>query len=238
MNESHEMSNVGIQVIGNDQISKTALIRIMERELECHQSDPPDKDGSIYSVYTTSNISHKYEQKLQISELRGLLGGMIPKGFSLSMDSPEALTKGLHYAYLQNISDGRSLKLAVRYYFKDWAFQTNLIYFAEKLRALTEHKLANCQSSYVEKNEYGITLWCHINIESNQDCYEIFKSSDATIFSLHKDALKEIDPLNANNSVARQPVGESGLKWWLRYVIIPVFGGVGALVVGWILTHM
>ncbi|MFC1543300.1 hypothetical protein ACFL4K_02030 [Candidatus Neomarinimicrobiota bacterium] len=131
---------------------------INARELKTVEYSPPFNDGSTCVIETTSDPANQYQQKLVPSELQGILGGMLPKGFQINIYRPDARTKDLNYVSFENISSGCRVNLSVYYCFEDWAFRTNLIHFAEDLRSLIELRIANCQSTSVTKDEYGVTI--------------------------------------------------------------------------------
>lgn len=112
------------------------------------------------------------------------------------------------------------------------------MYFSEHLRGLIEQKLTNCQSVAVEKNEYGIKIWCAVILEPNEDCFEVFSRTDAELDTLYKEAVSGADRI----FVEKLETGRSddnGLKWWIRYVAVPIVsGGVGAALVGWLLISI
>lgn len=200
-------------------------------------SDPPFKDGSTHYVEATSDPSDKYQLKLSPSELKGLLGAMLPKGFQLIIYRPESRSKGLDYFSVENIAQGLCINLSVGYYFQDWTYRTNLIYFAEALRAAIEQKVVNCQSARLEKDAYGVDIWCAISLERTDDVYDVYRRTDEAIYALYRNALA-----NADKGFVREleaaTRSDSGTRWWVRYVIVPIVsGGTGAAIVTWVLLH-
>ena len=225
------MTSKKLQLIDSDRVL------VGTRVLKAVKYNPPFKDGSTIVVETTSDPANEYQQKLLPHELRGLVGGDLPKGFQLNIYRPEARTKGLYIVFFENISHGPRINLSVDYDFTDWAYRTNLVHFAEHLRSLIEQKLPNCQSAFVEKNEYGISMWCSVFLEKTEDCFAAYLRTDTEFSLLHKEALKSADRLFVEKLESHQS-SEAGIKWWVRYVAVPIVsGGVGAALVSWLILH-
>jgi hypothetical protein len=197
------------------------------------------KDGTTHLVEATSDPANAYKQKLLVKDLKGVLGSMLPSGFEIIIYGPHGRTPGLDFLSFQNLSKGRCIDLSVKIYFQDWSHRTNLLHFAEGLRMLVEHGLPHCQLASVTKDEYGVSLWISIFVGDADDCYELFTATDQALFTLYKKALTKADATFVSKLEAASASSESGLRWWVRYVVVPlVSGGAGAALIGWFVLHL
>lgn len=214
-------------------------VQIGSRELKVSFISPPMRDGTTHLVEATSDPVNEYKQKLLVTDLNGVLGGMLPSGFEIIIEGPHGRTPGLDFLSFQNLSKGRSIRFAVRIYFQDWSHRTNLLHFAEDLRARTEHSLPHCQSASVTKDEYGVSLWISIFLGDTDDCYGLFTTTDQALSALYKEALTKADASFVSKLATASNASESGFRWWVRYVVVPlVSGGAGAALIGWLVLHL
>jgi hypothetical protein len=209
-------------------------VRIGARTLRVRVQDAPMKDGTTHHVEATSNPTAKFQEKLCPAELAGLKAESIPYGFQLTIYQPEARATGLDFLAIDNIRHGHRMLIALSFYFSDWSRRTSLVDFAEVFRALIEQKVAACRDVRLEKDEYGVSLWISLSMNPGDDFYERFTEAESAIMDLYKQALaKADDKLQSLASPA-----DSGFRWWLRYVIVPIVsGGTGAALVVWLLSH-
>jgi hypothetical protein len=130
------------------------------------------------------------------------------------------------------------MSVSVYYYFEDWNYRINLIHFAEELRAKIENNIKNCQSTNFGKSEYGVNVECSVILEPSDDCYDVYSETDKKIYNLYKETIKNADRGFITKLEANQPQTDSGARWWVRYVIVPLIsGGSGAALIGWMLLR-
>lgn len=214
-------------------------VQIGSRELKVSFISPPMKDGTTHLVEATSDPANEYKQKLLVTDLNGVLGGTLPSGFEIIIQSPHVRTPGLDFLSFQNLSKGRCIRFVVGIYFQHWSHRINLLHFAEDLRALAERDLPHCQAASVTKDEYGVSLWISIFLGDTDDCYDLFTTTDQALYVLYKKALTKADATSVNKLQAAPNASESGFRWWVRYVVVPlVSGGAGAALIGWLVLHL
>ena len=215
-------------------------IQINARELGLKLISPPMRDGTTFLVETTSNPADRLYEKLSVNELRGLLGAMLPQGLDLQIDSPESRTPGLRHVFFQNLTNGREIHIAVHIgYYKEWPHKTNLNYVADELRSVVDRQLPNCRSTYLDKGDIGVTLFCEVHLEPTDDCYEAYVSTDKALCLLLKNVISNTDRQSASKVETNAPHPDAGFRWWLRYVLVPIIsGGTGAAIIGWLILHL
>ncbi|MEW8073609.1 MAG: hypothetical protein AB2826_24620 [Candidatus Thiodiazotropha sp.] len=81
---------MALEFIENNQI------RINDRDLILAVIDPPFKDGNSLLVEATSDTTNKHQQKLFVSDLQGVFGNMLPKGFQIIIYHPEGVLPRFH----------------------------------------------------------------------------------------------------------------------------------------------
>ena len=214
-------------------------VLLQGRDLNAKNSAIPFRDGSRCIIEATSNLADRWQTKLAPNELRGVSGSDIPPGFEISIYRPTARTSGLDQLLVRNLECGAEIVISVRYYFQDWSYRRNLIHFMEDLRALVELKMPKCTSARVTRDEYGADIWCGIALDGDDDVYESFALADKTMTALYREASAAADRPFVALLEARKPSEEpkeSELKWWVRFVAVPLMsGGLGAAIVGWLL---
>nr|MBV6630595.1 hypothetical protein [Oceanococcus sp. HetDA_MAG_MS8] len=212
------------------------------RDLNAKHTSVPLRDGTKCIVEATSNPADRYQTILAPKELQGVKGSDIPPGFEISIYRPIARTAGLDQLSVRNLASGAELSISVSYDFKDWSYRSNLIHFAEDLRALIELKLPKCTACRVSRNEYGADLYFEVQLDDQDDVYEAFARSDKSVSELHRETVAEADRLFITLLESRKTgeiETESGLKWWMRFVAVPLLsGGMGAAIVGVIVRSM
>lgn len=209
------------------------------REFKLSLYSPPMKDGTIYLIEATSNPANTHKTKLTPAELHGVLGAMLPSGMEILIYEAQGMTPGLHLVSFQNLSRGRCIKLCLSVAFQDWAYRTNLIHFAEDVRSSAERDLPGCQVASIEKSEYGVSIWIQVMLGEKDDCFELFNASDEKLYSLYKDALLKSDSKFAAKLESQSSANETGFRWWVRYVVVPLIsGGMGAALVSWVLSRL
>lgn len=194
--------------------------------------NPPYKDGNAYLIEATSNAANNHQQQLLPSDLSGLTGEDIPKGFQLIIYEPETRTSGLDFFCLENLSKGARIILEIRYQFAELITRINLADFERNIQQVLENELENIQSIRPEKDEAGISFRIARILEPEDDIFEAFASVDRALLSLHKRAIKKSGENFSEKLDSHAREDGSELKWWLRFVAVPIIsGGVGAAIV-------
>lgn len=178
---------MSLEFLGTDQV------KINLRTLEVGVIDPPFKDGNTHIVETTSSPTKRFQQQLQVKELKGLLGSMLPKGFQLSIYLPEARTRGLDHVTFENLLSGSSITISVSYYYQNWEQRKNLIHFANDLISKIETTIDKCQEASVYRVDVGVYISCSFSLEETDDVYEIYKEIDREFSDIYKNLLRDED---------------------------------------------
>lgn len=209
-------------------------VRIGACTLRVQVTDTPLSGGTTHLVEATSGPSDKLLQKVSPADLAGVKAESIPKGFQLTIYRPETKVAGLDYLAVENIRYGLQMVIALDYSFSNWARRTTVPNFAEIFRRLIEQELRACRDVRIEKNEYGVSLWISLSLDPSDDCYAKYTEVEDSLGSLYRQALlmgdKKLDEAAS--------AFDTGFRWWLRYVIVPIVsGGTGAALVVWLLSR-
>lgn len=205
-------------------------VRINDRTLKIFEFDPPFKDGTSHIVEATSDPTEaKYGQFLLVSDLSGLVGEMLPKGFRLAITSPEARTRGLNFASSENLINGPRLKVEIYLVFQDWEQRTNLYYFGNKLSLKVESAIERCQTAALSRAAEGINISCTFSIDASDDWFEVYSEVDQNLSKIYKQELLNEDQHFVQYLANEHPQFESNVRWWVRYVLVPILSGARVL---------
>ena len=212
---------------------------IGHREFRLGLISPPLRDGTTKLIEASSNPANPHQQNLSVSELFGVLGGMLPSGMDILIHEPHGKTPCLRTISFQNLAAGRCMQFLLCIDFANWPYRTNAIHFADAFRANLENDLSNCQSIEVSKNEYGVNITIQIILGEKSDCHEEFKITDEKIFQIYKREIAQADRPYITKPKSNESGADAGYRWWVRYVIVPIVsGGLGAAAIGWIIAHL
>lgn len=214
-------------------------IRINGKILKMHVYDQPFKDGNSHIVEASSDVTNEYEQKLQISELEGLTGGMLPKGFQLIVYRPVARFKNVDFVTFENLFSGPRITVVSGLYYQKWEQRENLIHFGNAFTRKVESTIEKCQACDFSRDEVSITIKCYFSLNENDDCYKEFCKIDEELVALFKKVLRDEDELSELRIVTHDKKAESGGRWWMQNVFVPLLsGGVGAALIGWLISKV
>ena len=191
-------------------------IRINNQVLNLSVYDPPLKDGNSHLVEATSQISDKFGQQLQVSELEGLTGGMLPKGFELTIYWPQARFKNVVFVKFGNLSKGPCITLSSFINFYSWDQRKNLIDFANRLSTKIETTIEKCLECDIDKDEISIYIHCTFSLDLSDDCYREYSRIDRELCSLYKKALADDEMKLEQGLLTKHETTEKGGRWWIR----------------------
>jgi hypothetical protein len=75
-------------------------------------------------------------------------------------------------------------------------------------------------------DEYGVHFSCRVRLELTEDVFAAVQRTDDRIYELYLKAVA-----NADAQPARPPSQESGFRWWVEKLIVPIVTAlIGAFV--------
>ena len=151
---------------------------IGNKKLELKNLSSPMSDGTTHLIEVTASLTNHYQTKISMTDLKGVLGEMIPMGLDFLIYEAQGKMPGLSNVSFQNLSFGRCIRLTIYLPFKDWSHRLNLMHFANDFCFSVENKLAICQSASAEKSEYGMSIFIRLMLNEKEDCFEVFNKAD------------------------------------------------------------
>lgn len=216
-------------------------VRIKDRQFKIHHSDPPLPDGSIYNLEVTADERDRVLEHLKPHELRNIQGREMPPGMAIMIDGAKSRL-GRTIVHFDNLTEGPAVRLVVDFTYSDWHLPINLVTYAGLLRdEILRAGKDLLRRVSIDESGAGVYLFCLSPVPPTSDYYEIFQALDEHTLNSHRACLRSLmkDFQHAlHDAEHRQPTDKSsssksdsdGLKWWVRYVVVPVAVGLVALV--------
>lgn len=210
---------------------------IGDRQLDAHIYDPSLSDGTKIVIEATGDRRLRTPQTLFVTELRNVLAGSMPKGFQLSIYQPENYDSLVEGVQFQDVGTGPQMVLVLYRYFHKWEYRKNLIHFFDEFRSKIESGVVGCVETDSDRDEYGLRLLVHVQLESTSDLHDAYRKASDDIYRLYRESIR-----GAENEVAELVTRTDGTtepepKWWIRHVVVPILsGGAGAALVAWVLA--
>jgi hypothetical protein len=191
------------------------------------RSDLDSRDSVTHWVEgTAGKTKPQYRDQIYLPDLRGLLGLEVPKGFQLTISAIKGRWKGLDSVCVTHTDKGLWIAVNLFIAFETWEYRTNLAHFAEEFRASLEQTVPNCQAVTTYNDEYGVHFSCRVRLELTEDVFAAVQRTDDRIYELYLKAVA-----NADAQPARPPSQESGFRWWVEKLIVPIVTAlIGAFV--------
>lgn len=216
----------GIEIIDKKKL------RLNERSFDIHYHNPPLSDGSIFGLDADGANSTYAKNHLKPYELRGIQGRWLPAGLYISIDSPKSHLKNMSLVHFENIKEGPVVKSWIYFVHADWHLPISLHDFCEMLRDEIANNTSVVSHVGIELDDSSVTLVTVAPIGPSSYCYEVFQALDEHLLKSYRTCLRS---LMRDTPIPRKKVNEAssgdahGLKWWMRYVAVPIIVGLIAL---------
>ncbi len=224
-----ESANKGLfEVISDDSV------RIRGRAFKVHHQAEPFEDGTTHTLEATTDSRNKYGQFLEVHELREISAAMLPVGFSIMIERPKSQFKDTTLAYFKNVRAGHQISQGIYFDYADWHLPINVMDFADLLKAELTEGQARLSKVHIDKADASLYMTCMLNIDTDDDLYARFKDLDASITRAYR---RCIQSLATPHQQVEHKSDSSGLKWWVRYVVVPLAGsGAFAALIAWLIA--
>jgi hypothetical protein len=213
-------------------------IRIHERVFHVHHCDPPLPDGTVYNLEASADRTQRHVQHLELRELHGIKGRDLPHGLSIEIDCLRTAIGNSGIVGIDNLYRGLEISESMYFAYSAWHLPGNLVDFVDELKKELEQKQYGMARVTTDRSDATIYVSSAIAIAPDEDCLVSFTRLDDAMRSAHRAALRRFIAAHAKLVVPDAP-DSRGVKWWLRYVIVPVLGsGACVALVTWLIRYV
>ncbi len=205
-------------------------IRLGARSYRVFTLDKELNDGTLLSVETYGRapmISPDLQDKFSLDDLGGVLSSDLPDKFSFMAYEPALDTPGLNNIYFKSRGGKQYFVGEIFQSYQEWTGAENIADYGARLATRLRAALPRCISSRPQRDEYGITLWFTVEIPAHTDLAEYVRSIDSQAYRSVIEVRSNVLP-STGTPVTLKP-DERGLKWWIRYVAVPLLGSATLL---------
>lgn len=210
-------------------------LRIGERVVSCHFSDPPFEGKYRYLADTTSDERDRIYQHLFVHDFREVHPSDLPNGISINIQSPRSDFRQINFAEIKKANDQSELIIVLCFDYVDWHLPINLQHFAERYRdALLDH-VDSALECHIDHSDPGLFINCSVSVAPDTDYLSAYKKAVSQILATYRKCLENIyKPPSPKEAKPLQADDTAGAKWWFRYVIVPLLGSgaVAAIAAG------
>lgn len=217
-------------------------IKLGRRSYRMFTLDRELDDGTLHSVETYGRphmMSSDLQDKFALDDLAGVLSSDLPDKFSFMAYEPLLDTPGLDNIYFKSKGGKQYLVGSIFQGYHEWTGAENLADYGARLAAQLRAVLPACLSSKAQRDEYGVTLWFTTEIPSHSDLAEYVRGIDSLAYRTVVDMRGNVShsPAPLTPSASLKP-DERGLKWWIRYVVVPLIGSATVVALIALLTKL
>lgn len=219
------------------EILSESTFRVGDKAIAGHFCDPPERGKWKYAIEATSDERSRNGQHLFVHDFREVRPVDLPNGISIVIQSPKSEFRQVGFAEINKINDRSELIVTITFDYADWHHPLNLQHFAERYCDAWRQDVAQATNCHIDRSEIGLYINCSIQVSPEVDYLSAYQKIDAQVLAVYRKCLSEVSTQNTQpkTDAPSTPVGErtdSGAKWWVRYVIVPVIGSgaVAALV--------
>nr|WP_294841133.1 hypothetical protein [uncultured Methylotenera sp.] len=213
------MSNPKFEIINSKEI------RIGERVLSYHQHTPPLNDNTIYSIDASANSSDTHTQKLYPYDFNGIKPTDFPNGLSISLTISQSEFSNVCFFLVSKMNDQAEISIIVDLLFKEWHLPISLSHFTEIYKSALFEVVTNISDVEIELTDVGYFVIAKTKVLTNSTIGSAYiKLSKEVLFAYRKSlaSLTNIDKPYKN--LSSTPTDNIGLRWWIRYVVVPIIG--------------
>jgi hypothetical protein len=185
------------------------------------------RNGTTVSLEVGGGPRSGFTNILPIEDLQNIRVMDLPKGFSLDIymptlpKSPEI--EGLSFKHVH----GKGIcSLSLGFVYAEWKNECNLALYSKEVAAKMLLELPNCFAVSVDNEDVGTRISCSLDIPTHVDLYQ--QSQELGLIVSNVLAPKKSTSSYRELLPALKP-DEHGVRWWIRYVLIPIFGSATLL---------
>ncbi len=212
------------------------LAQIGDVGLNAHVLELSPDNEYRYVIEATADEHRRVGQYFPLHELRKLRPSDLPNDFYLAVDgvnSQRAQFRNLDYLNLTKKSDKTTLSVVIHLGYWDWHIPENLHHFAARYVQSLAKSAQPSMTAHYDRDEVGVLISISAIAPADQNLYETFQQIEACALAAYRSTLAEgyTTPALADSSISTsskspEPTGDAhGLRWWVRYVIVPILGG-------------
>jgi hypothetical protein len=219
------------------EIINSKELRIGKRTLSYHHQNPPI-DNTIYSIDASDNSRDSHTQKLHPFDFKEIKPSDLPNGITISLAISQAEFSYLCYFYINKANDQVEISVLVDLLFKEWHLQTNLAHFIELYKSTLFEVITNISDIEIEPTDVGYFVIAKSKVLTSSAIYDAYIKLSKEVLFAYRKSLANLTLDNSKKSSFNIPPDSSGLRWWLRYVLVPIIGsGTFVAVIVW-LSHL
>ena len=222
------------------EILENKRIRIGSQLLDMHLSSPPLDGKWKYIIEATSDTRDKIVQHLNMHQLGDIYPTDLPNGISISISSPKTEFRAIQFADIKKLDDQSELRVTMIFDFVDWHLPVNLQHFGENYRDAMLVEVKEALLAEITTTEFGLFITCGVRVPPKTNYLDAYRKINTQVLTTYRkciaDTYKSKD-IKVINSRPLQKSDSTGLKWWVRYVLVPVIGsGAFAAVIAGLIT--
>lgn len=224
------MANTQFEIIDNKNI------RIGDTVVSAFYHKPP-LGNIVYSVESTSNHREKALQYLSVYNFQQITPVALPNGIAISISNPGSEFPYVVSADIVKADDKVKVTLVMDLLYRDWHLPFNLVHFVEQYEDKLRTTVTNFLGTQNIKMEASFIISCTVSVDTTKTILDAYNQLDRELQKIYRKCLSDITaPVHFEGSKAI-PSDETGFKWWIKYVIVPIvgsgtFAGVLALLLG------
>lgn len=222
-----------VEILTEDQI------RIGRRAYRLTRFAPPLPNHSVLSVEAAADPQSGYQDRFRLDDMRDVFAKDFPPDFSISVYEPKVGYNAINYLVLKNTGATPESLTSLQYYYQDWTHPANLHHFYKKLGDRLTKALPDCLRIETSADEVSVSLWATCKISESEDLFKhisrVARVMESELRSLSIDDQSrsaELGEPRQKAAATELKPDESGYKWWLRYILIPLgVAATGALII-------
>ncbi|WP_223115553.1 hypothetical protein, partial [Luteimonas suaedae] len=131
--------------------------------------------------------------------------------------------------YFKSKAGKQHLTGSIFHGYQEWAGAENLADYGARLAAQLRTALPSCISCRTQRDEYGVTVWFTVEIPAQSDLSRYLRNIDSLTLRNIADSRGGASHAFVLRASAPPGSDDRGIKWWIRYVVVPLLGSATAV---------